>query len=48
MIDYILVRRGEGLRPRGFEAVYVGMQHKLVAGEFNINNMDGGKGKRVL
>jgi hypothetical protein len=46
MIDYILVRRGGGIRTGGTETLYVGMQHRLVMGEVQIEGTEGDAKKR--
>ena len=46
MIDYLLVRKGEGIRLVGSEALYVGMQHKMVLGDFIVESRDGDNGKK--
>ena len=46
MIDYILVRREGEIQTEGTEALYVGMQHRLVKGEVKIEGVEGDAKKR--
>jgi hypothetical protein len=48
MLDYILVRVGNGMSATEAQAVYVGMQHKLVVSELRFEGQeDGGKNRKA-
>lgn len=47
-IDYILARKGDWMTAIDIEAVYVGMQHKLLIGDFMVEgSVEGGKRKEI-
>ena len=46
MIDYLLMRKSEGIQLVGLEALYVGMQHKMVLGDFIMESREGDSRKK--